>query len=716
MSLVREYILKGLCCANCAAHIEEEVGALSQVKEASVNLMNENLHVTMNSENAEDITEQVKKIVASHEPSVKVISIGKDSKAASGSGAAGAVSGNTAKEESSQEIRNYFIRIGAAFVITAFVSALPISKDVRLAALLVAYLIAGYEILWNACKNIARGQVFDENFLMSIASVGAFLIGDQVEAIAVLIFYGIGELLQEIAVHRSKKDITELMDIRPDYANLVKGTSVQTVTPEQVKAGERILVKPGEKLPLDGVVVRGNSAIDTRALTGESIPQEVGIGDTVLFGTVNTSGTIEVEVTKPFSEATVSRILELVQNAGSKKAPGEKFITRFARYYTPAVVFTAAAVAIIPPVFGFGDFTQWLYRALSFLIISCPCALVISIPLSFFGGIGGGAKQGVLIKGGNYLDALKRVDTIVFDKTGTLTRGVLEVTRVHPVKGVTEDELVRIAAIAEKHSLHPVAKSISTYYNRGKALELGGQAQITEIAGHGVVAEAENRRIYAGNDKLMKKYNIILPEYKVSGSVVHIAADEKYLGYIQISDTMKDKVKETIHALKQLGVRKTVMLTGDHEEAAREIAAASGIDEYKAGLLPQDKVSWFEKYKKAMTGKDRIIFVGDGINDAPVLAMADVGIAMGGVGSDAAIEAADVVIMNDDIGKLVTAIKIARKTNSIVIQNIIFALGVKFIIMLLAFLGVTSIWFAIFADVGVALIALVNAMRAMKGK
>jgi Cd2+/Zn2+-exporting ATPase len=704
MNNKKEYILDGLCCANCAARIEEEVGALAEVSEVNLNLMNNKLSVGLKSVDF-DITSAVKKIVIAHEPSIKVLDLSMtssdDHKEQEG------------KEEAG-ELKSYLIRIGTAVVITLVVSLLKLPSFVSLAFLIIAYLLAGYEILWSAAKNIRKGQVFDENFLMGIASLGAFFIGETVEAIAVLVFYGIGELLQEMAVHRSKKNITGLMDIRPDYANLMVGDSISVVSPEKVSVGNTILIKPGERVPLDGIVSKGNSFLDTRALTGESVPREVLPGDNVLSGTINTSGVIEVTVTKSFGEATVSKILELVQNAGSKKSQSEKFITKFARYYTPIVVYSAIAVAVIPPVLGFGSFSDWLYRALSFLIISCPCALVISIPLSFFGGIGGGAKQGVLIKGGNYLDALQQVDTIVFDKTGTLTKGVFEVVKVAPAEEVSSEELLKLAVIAENHSNHPIAKSIKAYYEKLNPNITIEPAQITEIAGHGVVAEYNGQTIYAGNDKLMHKYNFNVPEVKAIGSIVHVSVGEKYMGYLLIADELKEGVRDTIAQLKQFGVQRTVMLTGDHTNVAKEIAELCGVDEYKAELLPQDKVSWFERLKSEVTGKGKIVFVGDGINDAPVLAQADIGIAMGGVGSDAAIEAADVVIMNDEISKIASAIKIARKTKSIVMQNIIFALGVKILIMILAFFDITSIWFAIFADVGVALIALFNAMRAMR--
>ena len=702
MNEKKEYILEGLCCANCAAKIEKDVGNLAEVSEANINLMNNKLSVSLAGDKNREITEKIGKIVSSHEPSVKVLDLSEMKNHR-----------KTEVKTDHNEMKLYIFRIGIAVIIAVLFSAIHTPDSVTLAALLIAYVVVGYETLLTAVKNILKGKVFDENFLMGIASLGAFIIGERVEAIAVLVFYGVGELLQDMAVDKSKRNIEGLMDIRPDYANKIVGDSIEVVAPEQVGVGDIILVKPGEKIPLDGIVVKGNSFIDTRALTGESVPREVTIDDTVLSGTINTSAVLEIEVRKLFDESTVSKILEMVQNAGSKKAESEKFITKFARYYTPIVVFSAVAVAVVPPLLGFGNFTVWLYRALSFLIISCPCALVISIPLSFFGGIGGGAKQGVLVKGGNYLDALKQVDTIVFDKTGTLTQGIFEVTKVCPEHGVEPSELIRLAAIAENHSTHPIAKSILNYYYRNNLSESIPYAQITEIAGHGVSAELNESTIFAGNEKLMRKQEINFNEAVVSGSIVHVAFEKKYLGYILIADEIKVGAKEAVSALKQLGVKHTIMLTGDHNNTAKEIAQLCGIDDYKAELLPQDKVTWFETYKKQAEGKGKIVFVGDGINDAPVLAGADIGIAMGGIGSDAAIEAADVVIMNDEIGKIVTAIKIARKTKQIVMQNIVFALGIKALIMILAFFGITSIWFAIFADVGVALLAMLNAMRAL---
>jgi Zn2+/Cd2+-exporting ATPase len=702
MGQKKEYILEGLCCANCAAKIEKAVGELPEVKEISLNLMNSKLSVRLNDTQTLDITDKIIGIVTMYEESVKVKDLSDQ----------GDKKSHTDESADKGEFKLFLLRLLAAVGIMALFFFLKVPAGIRLAAYIVAYLLVGFDVLLSAIKNIIKGKLFDENFLMGFASLGAFLMGDYLEAVAVLVFYGVGELLQDMAVGRSRKNITGLMDIRPDYANRMDGDSISIVAPDLINTGDMILVKPGEKIPLDGAIVKGSSFLDTKALTGESVPREVNPGDEVMSGSINNSGVLEIRVTKPYGESTVSKILELVQNAGSKKAESEKFITKFARYYTPAVVGLAVAVAVFPPILGFDTFTVWLYRALSFLIISCPCALVISIPLSFFGGIGGAAKHGILVKGGNYLDALNQVDTIVFDKTGTLTKGVFEVSEICPANETDASELISLAALAESNSTHPIAKSIISYATcNGIASELRVD-QVKEVAGKGVIAETATGTIYAGNDKLMKAYDINVEQSDAAGSIIHIAFNRKYVGYILISDRIKAEAAEAITALKHLGVRKTVMLTGDLQNVAKKVSRLCGIDEYEAELLPQDKVRWFEKYKVS-AGNGKIVFVGDGINDAPVLAGADIGIAMGGIGSDAAIEAADVVIMNDDITKIATAIRIAKKTKRIVYQNIVFALGVKLLIMILAFLGLSSIWFAIFADVGVAMLALMNAMRAM---
>lgn len=729
----RVYKLDGLCCANCAAKIEKEVADLNEVLEASINLLDQKLTVLLHEgvtlvDDGLALLKQIIKIVNRHEPSVRVqednhekitnnikgnVNLDKETTDTEDINIDSHTSLIKNKKQPLYAMLKYLVRICIVIALSAVLSVINVSESIKLAGFIIAYAIAGFQICFKAVRNIIRGQIFDENFLMAIASIGAFIIGDRLEAVSVLVFYDIGEMLQDMAVNRSRRNIEELMDIRPDYANKITGDSISVVSPAKIVKGDMILVKPGEKIPLDGVVVKGSSFVDTSALTGESVPRQVYEGVEVLAGTVNQNGVIEVRVTKLYTESAVSKILELVRNAGSKKAQSEKFITKFAQVYTPVVVLAAIGVAVIPPLLHLGAFDLWLYRALSFLIISCPCALVISIPLSYFGGIGGGARHGILVKGSNYLDALQQVDTVVFDKTGTLTKGVFTVSKLSPAAGVDTKELLFYAAIAEKNSNHPIAKSIISYYNSQYNTNAEKADSITEVAGQGVIAEYKKRVIYAGNDKLMKTKAISITLSKEAGSVVHVAVGSRYLGYIVISDVIKPESASAIESLKKLGIRHTVMLTGDRRETAQVVATQCKLDEYRAQLLPQDKVASFESYKNQAAGKGKIVFVGDGINDAPVLAGADIGIAMGGIGSDAAIEAADVVIMNDNPAKIATAIIIARKTKQIVIQNIVFALSVKLLIMILAFLGITSIWFAIFADVGVALLALLNAMRAM---
>lgn len=598
--------------------------------------------------------------------------------------------------------------LAALVVLGHIFEVLP--EKIELPLLVLAYLLAGYSVLKIAVRNIMHGHIFDENFLMTVASFGAFALGDMEEAVSVMIFYGIGELLQTLAVNRSRKDIAKIMDIRPEFANLRCGNELQVVPPSQVHINDTIVVRPNEKIPLDGLVIKGNSFVDTRVLTGESSPQKVGLDSSVLAGSINLNGVLEIRVQKLASESTASKILELVERARAKKAPSEQFITKFARYYTPFVVFTALAVAILPPLLDFGSFSEWLYRALTFLIVACPCALVISIPISFFGGIGSAARKGILVKGGNYLEALNNVDTIVFDKTGTLTSGIFQVHKIAPATDVSPETLLYLAANAEQYSLHPIARAICKTYGHKPELDI----QVEEIAGLGIVAQTELGTIRVGTTKLLAAANIDnLPAAEHSG--VYVALDDKYLGYMLIADEVKPNVRNALKELKALGVRCIVMLTGDSDKAAREFVKNLDLDGYGAGLLPQDKVKEIERIMHEESSKHgKVIFVGDGINDAPVITRADVGVAMGGVGSDAAIEAANMVIMNDDLGKLSTAIKIAKKTRAIVMQNIVFSLSVKVVVMFLAFFGMTSMWFAIFADVGVALLAVLNALRAMR--
>lgn len=599
--------------------------------------------------------------------------------------------------------------LAAALVLTLCAVYAPLPGYGRIALYAAAYLLAGRRVLADAVKNLLGGELFDENFLMSIASIGAFAIGEMPEAVSVMIFYGIGEYLQDSAVAKSRRNIENLMDLRSDSANVKRNGTIQNVPPEEVAVGETVVVKPGEKVPLDGSVRSGSAFLDTRALTGESVPRKALPGDPVLSGVICMDGVLEIRVEKPFSESTVSRILELVRNAAGRKASTEKFITKFARVYTPLVVGTALLVAILPPLCGFGTFPEWIYKALTFLIISCPCALVLSIPLSFFGGIGGAARNGILVKGSNFLELLGELGTVAFDKTGTLTRGVFEVTESHPAPGVAKEELLRFAALAEAQSNHPAARSILAAYGRIPE----EKTEVREIAGMGIEAKTREGIVSAGNAKLMERLGFpALPEY--TETTVHVACGCRYLGCLLIADELRSGVREALRRIREGGVERIVMLTGDNEAPAGEIAREAGIDFWRAELLPQDKIAELEKLMESAAPGTKTAFVGDGINDAPVLTRADLGIAMGGIGSDAAIEAADVVIMNDDIGKIATAIAIARKTKRIVRGNIIMTLGFKGAIMLLALFGFASVWFAIFADVGVALLAVANALRAMR--
>lgn len=694
--------LVGLDCAHCAAKIEREANNIDGVKRTAVDFTSQKLHIERD-ENAsvDSIINKVTEIVNRIEPEVKVQYVtDKRTKIVH-------------EEEDEEDNKKELIRFGVGAVIYGAVVLFKFDFAIELVLFIISYILIGGEVVLRAIKNIGRGQIFDENFLMFIATVGAFAIGEFPEAVAVMLFYQIGEMFQDMAVNRSRKSISALMDIRPDYANLVVGHGEQKVSPEEVEIGDFILVKPGEKVPLDGVVVEGNSMLDTSALTGESIPREVAPGNEILSGVINKNGVLKVKVVKTFEESTVAKILDLVQNASSKKAPTEGFITKFARYYTPVVVISAAALAFLPPLFIEGaELSQWIYRALVFLVVSCPCALVVSIPLGFFGGIGGASKNGILVKGGNYLEALTNVDTVVFDKTGTLTKGVFNVTEVKAAEGVSEKELLEYAAHAEAYSNHPIASSIAKAY--GKEIKKHIIENYDEISGYGIKVTVKGKEVLAGNAKLMDSEGIVYDKAIKTGTVVHLALDSKYAGYIVISDEIKEDSSKAIRELKNVGVRSTVMLTGDNKTVAEKVGKELGLNEVYAELLPGQKVEKIEELDIRKPAKSKLIFVGDGINDAPVLARADIGIAMGGVGSDAAIEAADVVIMTDEPSKIVTAIKIAKKTKSIVVQNIVFALGVKIIILILGAFGFATMWEAVFGDVGVALIAVLNAMRAMK--
>ncbi|MCI7804367.1 MAG: cadmium-translocating P-type ATPase [Oscillospiraceae bacterium] len=602
------------------------------------------------------------------------------------------------------------IRIIVSLATLVIAALIPVDGYMRLGVFLVPYLIIGYDILWKAVRNILHGQVFDENFLMAIATVGAFVLGDYLEGSAVMIFYQVGELFQSVAVGKSRKSISSLMDIRPDYANLEKDGEIVESDPEEVSIGDIIVVKPGEKIPLDGVIIEGNTSVDTSALTGESVPRSLTEGDDVISGCINLSGVVRVKVTKEFGESTVAKILDLVENSSSKKAKAENFITKFARYYTPCVVIGAALLAVIPSLIT-GNWGEWVNRALIFLVISCPCALVISVPLSFFGGIGGASRCGILIKGGSYLETLAKAEIVVFDKTGTLTKGVFNVTAIHP-EIISEERLIELAAYAEAYSTHPISRSIRDAFNA--EIDKSRISDVKELSGRGVSAVIDGKKIFAGNDKLMEEIGVSWHPCHHTGTTVHVAADNTYAGHIVISDEVKTDSAEAVKSLKNAGVKKTVMLTGDAKAVGESTAKQLGLDEVYTELLPDGKVEMVEKLLEEKSNKGRLVFVGDGINDAPVLSRADIGIAMGAVGSDAAIEAADVVLMDDKPSKIALAIDISRRTLSIVHQNTVFALAVKLAVLVLGALGLANMWAAVFADVGVSVIAIINAMRALK--
>lgn len=612
------------------------------------------------------------------------------------------------------------IRIIISVALVGLISLLPVKGYLRFGMFMIPYLVIGYDILRKAGKGIMNRQVFDENFLMAVATIGAIALGDYTEGVAVMIFYQIGELFQSYAVGKSRRNISELMDIRPDYANIrTESGELEQVDPDEVEIGSIIVVQPGEKVPIDGIIVEGKSSLNTSALTGESLPRDAAAGDEIISGCINMTGVLEIKTTREFGESTVSKILDMVENASSRKSRSENFISKFAHYYTPIVCYLAAALAILPPLVSIlflsiaPNWGEWIFRALTFLVISCPCALVISIPLSFFAGIGGASRSGVLVKGSNYLETLAQTSCVVFDKTGTLTQGVFAVTSVHPA-GMTEAELLEYAALAESYSGHPISKSLQKAY--GKSADQNRIGEVEEISGNGVKAAIDGKEVAVGNDKLMKKLGVSYEESNEIGTVVHVAIDGKYAGNILISDQPKPTSAEAIKSLKKAGVRKTVMLTGDRRNVAEHVAKELGLTEYYAELLPADKVKGVEKLLAEQGSHDKLAFVGDGINDAPVLSRADIGIAMGAMGSDVAIEAADIVLMDDDPMKIVKAIKIARKCIRIVYENIYFAIGIKVICLILGALGIANMWAAIFADVGVMVIAVLNAIRALSVK
>ena len=706
--VTKKYLLKGLDCPNCSAKIEKEVGELEGVALSEVNLMKQTLTVSMDHNKAASMLDMVTTIVHSHEPDVEVSEQKADTSVAPDK-----------KEKTpvySDDDKKLTIRLISGAVIYAVGMGLTlfghVSLPVELGVLIVAYIILGWDVVWQAVKNITRGQIFDEHFLMSLSTIGAFAIGEYPEAVAVMLFYQVGEFFQSLAVKRSRKSISDLMDIRPDSATVRRNGELVVVAPETVSIGDLIVVKPGEKIPLDGIVTEGESMLDTRALTGESVPRSIRKGEEALSGCVNQSGVLTIKVTKSFGESTVTKIIDLVENASSRKAPTENFITTFARYYTPIVVGMAAILAIIPPVILGGGWSEWLRRGFVFLIVSCPCALVISIPLTFFGGIGAASKRGVLVKGSNYLEALNKVSVVVFDKTGTLTKGVFKVVDITVEFGFTKEQVLEYAAQAESYSNHPIAKSIQEAF--GKTIDQSVLSGYEEISGHGIRVLIGGKRVLAGNSKLMDSEKVSYAACQSAGTKVYIAVDGRYAGCIVIADEVKDDSQNAIASLKKIGVEKTVMLTGDDEKIGKAVAEQLGLDEYYAQLLPDQKVEKLEYLDQHKTKGSKLAFVGDGINDAPVLARADVGIAMGGLGSDAAIEAADVVLMTDEPSKLVDAIDVAKATKRIVMQNIIIALGIKSVFLILGALGIAGMWEAVFGDVGVTIIAVLNAMRILK--
>lgn len=693
----KEFVLSGLNCAHCASEIERDINCLEGV-EAAVNFAAKILSVRIDTnENTDNTFNKIFSIIHKHEPEIVI----KER----------AYKKENIENNQMKEIVRFII--AAALFAAGF--ALKLSDTYTLIIFLLSYLTAGGHIILKALKNILRGKVFDENFLMSIATIGSFAVGQVTEGAAVMLFFQAGEILQSRAVNRSRKSITALMDIRPDYANIEIDGEMKKVAVEDVKAGQIIIIKPGEKVPLDGIVISGTSTANTAALTGESLPKDINTGDDILSGYININGLITVKVTKEFSESTVSKIIELVENAASRKARTENFITKFARVYTPIVVFGAVLVALIPPlVIGGALFSVWIYRALIFLVISCPCALVISIPLGFFGGIGAASKNGILIKGSNYLEALTNVGTVVFDKTGTLTKGVFKVTSIEAQDGFSDNDVLKYASYAESFSNHPVALSILKAY--GKEIDKHQIKSYEEIAGKGTAAVIADKRVLAGNSKLLDDENIIYKKSANERTIVYVAVDNNFAGSISISDEIKEDAFTLIRELKFLGIKKTVMLTGDNKSAADKVGNTLGLDEVYSELLPAQKVEIMQKLISQKKYDEKIIFAGDGINDAPTLAIADISVAMGGLGSDAAIEAADVVIMTDEPSKIMQAIKIAKRTKVIIWQNIIFSLGVKAVFLVLGAFGIATMWEAVFADVGVTIIAILNSIRTLQVK
>ncbi|HOK62810.1 MAG TPA: heavy metal translocating P-type ATPase [Soehngenia sp.] len=696
------FILEGLDCANCAQKIEDKINKIYGVKKATLNFVNKKLLIEFSDAINEELINQIKSTITSIEPDVNIIEFNENM----------SDNGKVKFDENNSSLKRLFLSV----LIFSLGIISPVNEYIKYLLFIASYLLAGIRVLKASLHNIKNKDLFDENFLMSIATLGAIAIGQYEEAIAVMIFYEIGEYFQSKAVRQSRKSIAELMDIRPDYANLIENEDFIKVNPKDVQIGDYILIRPGEKVPLDSVIVNGESSMDTKALTGESIPKDVKIGDRIYGGYINLQGLLRAKVEKVYKESSVSKILKLVEESSEKKAPTENFITVFSKYYTPAVVFLAIALAILPPLIIEGAvFQDWIYRALVFLVVSCPCALVISVPLSFFAGIGRASKNGILVKGGNYLEALNFVDTIVFDKTGTLTEGTFKVASCSTVGNYSIDEILYFAAHAEYNSNHPIAKSIIEYYN--KDINLSSITEFKEYAGNGIEAIINERKILLGKVDFLRSKGIIIDEKYQNDNSIYIAIDGKFEGYIVIEDKLKDDAKYTIDMLKNNNIKNIIMLTGDNEKEAIKIAKYLGINSYYAELLPEDKVEIVEKLMSEKSNKkSKLVFIGDGINDAPVLAISDIGIAMGGLGSDAAIEASDIVLMTDELKKIIELFQISRKTKKIVYENIYLALFIKFLVLILGALGIATMWHAVFADVGVTILAVINSMRLLQNK
>jgi len=698
-----EFELKGLDCVSCALKIEESTKELTGVKKANLDFVSKKIRVDIdNSVDMHNIKKDIIAIVNRLEPDVRVVDLSK--------GKDEGHHDHSHDHDHGHVSRSDFIKILLGLILFILPALLRLEGIVRLLVYLTSYFIVGYEVIIRAGKNIVNRMPFDENFLMTLATVGAFIIGEYPEGVAVMLFYQLGELFQSMAVNHSRNSIQALLDIMPDYANLLQGDEIVVVEPEKVRKGDYIVIKPGEKVPLDGVVVEGESSLDTSNITGESLPRSIRVGDEIISGVINMQGLLKVRVEKELKDSTISKILDLVENSSNKKAPTERFITRFARYYTPIVVFIALGIGLLPSLLFQGDLKTWAYRALVFLVISCPCALVISIPLGFFGGIGAGSKKGILVKGGNFLEALNDLEVLAFDKTGTLTKGVFKVSRVKAYPPYSEEEILELAAYGESFSNHPIALSILEAYDGEIDRDL--IEDYREISGKGIAVRIKNENILLGNRGLMEDNSITIIEEDSIGTLVYVAREGEHIGTIIVSDQLKDNIVEDIRKLKEMGIKETIMLSGDNSSTAKSVGQMVGIDEVYGDLLPEEKVAKLEGILEKTRGK--VAFVGDGVNDAPVLARADIGIAMGALGSDAAIEAADIVILTDEISKISTGIKIAKRTKRIVTQNIVLAIGLKFIVLALGAMGMATMWQAVFADVGVSIIAILNSIRILK--